>query len=156
RAIRAEFRLNERFEYFLKDIGTPLAHKRKGFLKLRDIFVYPDLSVRSHGPKSKVREVRGEEVLKFSFEADRVVFQSAALGGKTALAKILFSEMLGTAELLPLLLNGDHIKNSTERKVTTLSRKKFEEEYSPSMLEAFRQTEKDKRTLLVDDWHKAS
>ena len=43
RAIRPEFRLSDGFEALLNESTTPLHHKIKGLLKLRDIFVLPDL-----------------------------------------------------------------------------------------------------------------
>ena len=102
RAIRAEFRPNATFQLFLEDIGTPLWHGRKGALKLRDVFVFPDVVVRSAGTKSSLREVRGEDLLKYVTTANRVLFQAPGMGGKTALAKTLFAEILAGTDVVPL------------------------------------------------------
>jgi hypothetical protein len=87
--------------------------------------------------------------------SERVIFQSPALSGKTALAKVLFSEILRTGETVPLLLNGQEITSTAETRVEAMFWKTFGQEYSPEMLEAFRQLDKSKRVLLIDDWHKA-
>lgn len=151
--MRADFRLSEKFESFLNNIGSPLFHRRKGELKLRDIFIFPDLTVRSQG-KSSLRNIRGEDIVKYTLNCDRIIFQSPALGGKTSLAKILFSEILSTAEIVPLLLDGREITTATEARAESMFWKKFSEQYSSKTLERFQQWEKGKRALLVDNWHR--
>ncbi len=92
RAIRAEFRPSATFQSFLENVGTPLWHGRKGALKLRDVFVFPNVVVRSSGAKSSIREVLGEDLLKYVMATDRVLFHASGMGGKTALAKVLLAK----------------------------------------------------------------
>jgi hypothetical protein len=155
RAIRAEFRLTEGFESFLHEIGTPVVHPRKGNLNLRDIFVFPDLRVRSTGVATTLREVRGENLVEYALSAQRVIFQASSLGGKTSLAKMLVWEMLRTSGTVPLLVNGREIHETSDTKLERYFWKKFSFQYNNSMLDAFLQTEKEKRVLIVDDWHRA-
>jgi hypothetical protein len=152
RAIRAAFQANEDFDSYLRDPGTPLYHKHRGNLRLNDVFVFPDLMVRPSGAKSRMREVRGDDLLKYAHNADRVVFQAPGLGGKTCLAKVLFSSLLNTSSIVPIVLSGADIKSSEERRVVNTFWKQFREQYEPSMLERFQLLRKEERALLVDDW----
>lgn len=156
RAIRAEFRLNQKFDTWITDIGSPLHHGRKGELKLRDVFVFPDLSVRSRGLGATLREIRGEDVFKYALESERVVFQASALSGKTSLCKVLFSDFVNRSDQVPLLLSGHGVDSADEARSEKLFWRLFEEQYNPSMLDAFRQLEKARRTLFIDDWHKTA
>jgi hypothetical protein len=152
RAIRAAFQLNEHFESYLSDPGTPLHHKHRGNLRLNDILVFPDLMIRPSGAKAKMREVRGDDLLKYVLNSHRAVFQAPGLGGKTCLAKALFSSLLSTTDIVPILFSGEDVKSSDERKVVNSFWKAFRDQYDPSMLERFEQLRKEERTLLIDDW----
>ncbi len=156
RAIRAEFRPSVTFQAFLDDVGTPLWHGRKGSLKLRDVFVFPDVMVRPAGGKSSLREVRGEDLLKYVMATDRILFQAPGLGGKTSLAKILLAEILSGSDVVPIFLNGEQITAVIERRAVASFWRLFTDQYGPPMLEAFQQLGKDKRALLIDNWSSAN
>jgi hypothetical protein len=144
------------FEAVLNESETPLLHKVKGFLKLRDIFVFPDLLVRSAGAKSQPREIRGPAILSYISNASRIIFQCPALGGKTSLARMLVWEILrGGGRAVPILLSGHQATNANEPKVLSDLWKTFTRQYSQEMLEEFKQLSKEDRILIVDDWHKS-
>ncbi|HKM47473.1 MAG TPA: metallophosphoesterase [Terriglobales bacterium] len=156
RAIRAEFRLSEKFEDTLNECGTLLRHKVKGLLKMRDIFVFPDLLVRPAGAKSRPREVRGSTLLSYVTNARRIIFQCPALGGKTSLARTLLWEIVRSgSRSVPILLRGYNISSIDEGDVLSGFWKTFSQQYSREMLEAFQQLSKEDRTLIVDDWHRS-
>ena len=58
RSIRGLFRVNAEFESFLSAVGSPLTNRAKPDLRLRDIYVYPDLMVRGTGDKPTLRRNR--------------------------------------------------------------------------------------------------
>lgn len=156
RAVRANFRLNPTFDSILNQHGIPLAHQVKGHLNLRDIFVFPNLTIRQAGTNARrdVKEVRGEEVLGYVGKANRIVFQASAFGGKTALARQLFWEIFRRGGGIPLLLNGCRITSAEEAKVLNEVWRTFSSEYDPKMLDEFRQLPKVERILIIDDWDK--
>jgi hypothetical protein len=156
RVIRPGFRLNDEFEASLNECETPLWHKVKGLLKLRDIFVFPDLLVRSAGAKSQPREISGMAALPYISKARRVIFQGPSLSGKTSLARVLLWELLRRGGgAVPILLGGHRITTADEPRVLSDLWKTFSGQYSPTMLEEFQQLTKGDRVLIIDDWHKS-
>jgi hypothetical protein len=101
RGFRHQFRLSDEFQRFLNDPGAGYTHSRKREIALRDIYVYPDLSVRRNAPKVTVREVLSEQFHEFVKTNDHVIFEGAAQSGRTALAKILFSDLLSVLGYVP-------------------------------------------------------
>ena len=157
RAIRPEFRLSDEFEAVLNESGTPLHHEVKGFLKLRDIFVFPDLLVRPAGAKSQPREILGPAILPYVADARRVIFQCPGLGGKTSVARMLVWEISRSGgRTVPILLRGYQATNANEPKILSDFWKTFTRQYSQEMLEDFKQLSKEDRILIIDDWHKSS
>lgn len=156
RASRAEFRLSDEFEAFLNESGTPFRHKVRGPLKLRDIFLFPSLRVRSAGAKSQPREFSGASVLNYVSTARRTIFQCPGLGGRTSLAKMIFWEVSrGKRGEVPVFLEGYGISTADEAKVLDDIWKAFKRQYSAEMLEEFRQLEPGGRVLVVDNWHRS-
>lgn len=156
RTARAEFRLNDEFEKVVNELGTPLSHPIKGFLKLRDVFVYPDLTVRGAGLKltTEAHEIRGEDVLAYVSRARRLIFQAPSLSGKSSLAKMLFSDIFRTQAGIPILMRGRELTSTDEHKVLAEVWNTFTREYRAEMLDEFRQLTKTERVLIIDDWHR--
>jgi hypothetical protein len=155
RSIRADFRLSDKFDVFLNEPGMPLHHPLKGVLRLRDIFLFPDLTVRTAGTKPQNRTVRGQDVFSYASKSRRIIFQASGAGGKSSLAKMIFWEFHRRAVVIPLLLSGYLITSSSEDNILDLLWKTFGEEYNKTMLDEFRQLSAENRVLIVDDWHKA-
>ena len=152
RGSQTEFRINESFEHFLNDTGTPFTRRLKPNLLLRDVFVYPDFVVRSQVPKPHVDNLRGENLSEYVSANSRMLFQAGGFGGKTTLAKVLFLDIISNLGVIPIFLDGKNIRTSVERRVVNSFWKAFEDQYSAPSLEGFRQLEKNKRALIIDDW----
>ena len=104
-AIRTTIKPSDRCESFLSSLTMPFYHRPKGPLSVRDIFVYPNLKVRTSGPKPVFQDVRGSNVLKFVEKHPRIVFQASGFGGKTTLAQVLFGDLLDSGSTIPILLD---------------------------------------------------
>lgn len=154
RSIRYKFDVSATFERFLSNPGANYAHNHKSDIYLADIFVYPALRVVSIGEKSSISEVLGDAVFGFMAGSHRLVIQAPDRGGRTALAKTAFVDFLKKTQLIPLFLEGQKIKSAKENRVQGQLFAAFESEYSPAMLEHFKQLPHENRVLLVDDWHK--
>ena len=142
----------------MNNSGTPLHHPVKGVLQLRDMFVFPDLTVRSAGAKmgKGLKEIRAEDILSFVSKSRRVIFQGSGMSGKTSLAKMLFWEIQRRGGETPLLLNGALIKTADETKTLSDFWRAFRVEYSAELLEHFRQLPASERVLIIDDWHRST
>jgi hypothetical protein len=154
RSIRGDFRFTATFENSLNEIGTPFTHRIKGPLKLRDVFIYPDLMVRTLGTKPKVHEIRGEQIPNYVKTTDRIMFQSPGGTGKTSLCRTIIADLLDSGQVVPILIEGRGVVSSNERATVKSFWEAFQKEYDVTMLDQFKQLPKDKRALIVDDWHR--
>lgn len=152
RGVRAEFRFKPTFEKTLRDPGSPYYHQRKDSLTLRDIFVYPELTVSTRIESRTAREIAGTRVVDYVLSAKRVVFQSGGMGGKTALAKVLCEDLL-RAGLIPVYLNGFKVAAAPEDKVVSSFWRLFQDQYEGDLLEEFQQSVTTRGVLLIDDWN---
>ncbi len=66
---------------------------------------------------------------------------------------MIFSDLFSQGQYLPLLLDGKTIKTGAERKVVESFWERTRLEYGAANVETFRQLPKERRTLIVDDWH---
>lgn len=155
REIRNRFDISSVFLEFLSNPGANYVHRYKSDLRLSDIFVYPALRVMSGGNRPSISEVLGKGVLQFVMDSQRLVVQAPDRGGRTALAKTLFTDLLSKTNRVPLFIDGSKIKSAKESRVHNLFKAAFENEYSAKMFEQFNQLPRERRVLLVDDWHKS-
>ena len=152
-----QFRSNEEFRSHLNDAGAAFTHPQQGRLSLNDIFVYPDL--RELDPKGKPSEIsysviKGTDVIDYVTSNEGIVVIGAGKSGKTTLAKKICMELLDQG-LAPILVNGKSIRVAKEEEYLKLIDKTFVEQYSESLLEKYRQLEKMKKVVLIDDFNKA-
>jgi len=157
--IRSEFVVSDDFDEFLQDIGFPCDHKIKGPLKLRDVFIYPDVRLKRRGPKrtdDPSQIIQGTKLLKQIGETQRIVLQGASSSGKTSLAKILFEDILNEGTCVPLLLDGNKIKSADEQKVLNSFLREFDREYTAAAGERYRQLKREERVLIIDNWHETT
>jgi hypothetical protein len=153
RSIRGGFTLTESFEAFLNDLGAPCAHKIRGILRLRDIYVYPEFRIRKIRGKATYLDVRGEEIIKHVTTASRILFQGPAYSGKTCLAKMLFGNLLDSHAFVPIFIDGKGLSVSNEKRIIDLFWKHTEVQYGVASVEPYRLLDKEKRVLILDAWH---
>ncbi len=148
---RQDFDISDNFEKYLEEPGVALYHSAKGYLKLSDIFRYPDLRDMS-GRSGVPRLVKGEYILDRILEDRKVMILGADEAGKTTLAKGLFREMHEKG-LVPLFVDGSDIRPSTEDRFRRDVYSTFEEQYSSEALEKYKQIGKARRVLIIDNFH---
>ena len=146
------FSPNETMMDFIEDPGAYFSRKNKA-LKLSDIYVTPDLRSVPTKPHGEEKHVRGDDVLNFIKENKYLLIVGDYQSGKTSLGKHLF---LSTNKLgdVPLLIDSKkiNIKGSFE----SITKKLFSQQYDASMIESFRQIDRSKRGIIIDDYHKLS
>jgi predicted MPP superfamily phosphohydrolase len=147
---------NTEFHAKLQDLGTPFSHPTGVELRLRDLFVYPDLGVThlDSTPEKTGKPVTSPNVLSYIVEKKRVLLAGAAMSGRTSLAKILYEDLQRDKGIVPVLLSASDLKGATPAQVIAAVARAFARQYSPSLSERFGQLDLESKAVIVDDWHK--
>jgi hypothetical protein len=150
-----EFEISQSFRAILHDAGLGIAHPRKKELHLEDLFVYPDLAKVSLAKSRAPEEIKGDSLVDYIARTDRALILGGAQAGKTSLAKMLYLDLMKRHNLVPLFLTAPEIKATTEEALAQTVWRAFRQQYSESKLEDFKQCDRSKIVLVIDDWHRA-
>ncbi|MCH7754655.1 ATP-binding protein, partial [candidate division KSB1 bacterium] len=153
--LKQEFGIDNKFQQYLCDAGANFTHPRKDPLLLSDIYVYPnfrDLEIDSNADTLSFTMIEGKNLVSYALAANHLVIAGPEQSGKTALAKTLFLEFHQKG-FIPVLLTGDSLTKFKEEKILKEIYDKFIKQYSSDLLEKYKQLEKEKRVLLIDDFH---
>jgi hypothetical protein len=150
--IRKSFRVLPDFGEWLNDTEVGLQHRVRGHLTLDDVYVYPDLR--------RVKQVgeTGREVVKSRFVADLPLEKPSLFilgddeSGKTALAKRFFSHLRSKGDV-PVYIDFGKEKLSSKTCVADIE-SAFLRCYDASALDSYRQLEKGRRVVIIDNYHK--
>ena len=121
-------------------------------LTLRDLFVYPELKMASVTSKNQT-SIHGANILSFVSGRDSVHIAGAPSSGKTTLSRALYLDLQRDCNLVPILLNGRDLKGSSKDDLNKVLDSAFKVQYRETMLERFRQLDRERKVLLIDDWH---
>jgi len=149
---RHEFEISEEFANTLADPGAPFTHPRAEDLRLNDLFVYPDLHDCSIG-KGTRELIFGERVARYATTNHHVLFTGAERIGKTTLARVLF-QALRDHGVVPVLINGNVIRKSTQDQIVKILEASFGEQYSKDLWAKYLQLPKGSKAIIVDDLHR--
>ena len=158
RSLRAGvFEMSNDFENDLEDAGAAFDHPRKDHLRLSDIFVYPDFrdstfEIDEHGKHKNQKAIKGSELVDYVRSHGRVLIIGGDLSGKTTLSKVIVSEL---KDVVPVLISGQELDGPDRPQFIRSVSRAFSREYSRESLEDFLQLEKEKRALIIDDFHKS-
>lgn len=148
------FLLSQSMADHLDDPGVTLNHRGKGILKLSDIFIYPDL--RELAPyigetQQPGQVVRGESILSLVEKESRLLIVGDSQSGRTCLGKFLFTDLHNNG-YVPILVDGTNPPPSGEKIYGYLERI-YTEQYDVQTLCSYRQLDRSKRIIIVDDYH---
>ena len=151
------FEMSNEFANELEDVGAGFDHPRKDHLRLSDIFIYPDLrdstfEIDENGKHKKQRPVKGSELVNYINSHRRVLIMGADLSGKSTLSKIVVSEL---KDVVSVLMSGEELDGPDRSQFIRSVSRAFSQEYSRESLEDFLQLEKERRALIIDDFHKS-
>jgi len=155
--LQNEFLLNDTFKEFLKDPEAPFTHPEKERILLDDLFVYPDLrQLNLPGEEAEwpAAVVHGDQMLDFVLNHRHVLLIGSEKCGKTALSKVLFQD-LRRSGFVPIYVSGSEFKGYTESSVSSTVELSFEKIYASPDINALRQLEREKKAIIVDDFHKS-
>lgn len=156
RSGKREFSLNEDFGKWLEDPGASYQHPAKPDLCLSDIYVLPNLKQFEISKKSDFiygSLIEGRDVLKTLGAKDKALLFGRQQSGKTTLAKILFTDLYNK-NLTPVLVPGELLTKShlNVEQLDKLVESQFAKQYRNPNLPAFKQVDKDKGVLIIDDF----
>jgi energy-coupling factor transporter ATP-binding protein EcfA2 len=149
--ISSRFESTPEFLRYLNDVGTGFSYPGRN-LTLRDLFVYPELKVASVTSKNQA-SIHGANLLSFVSDRETVHITGAPSSGKSTLARALYTDLQHEYNLVPILLNGRNLKGSSKEDLDKIVESAVTEQYRGAPLERFRQLDRERRALLVDDWH---
>ena len=136
---------------YLGDPGITLRHERRGSLSLQDVFLYPDLVEIGIRTQRFSQRIAGDRLLELLDSAPKMLITGDTESGKSSLAKSLYIDFLEKG-VVPVLIDGTR-RPPLGDKVYGYVERLFCEQYRGELLEAFNQTDKNLRMIIVDDYH---
>jgi len=150
----ATYHLDNKVSYStaLEQLSISFPHPVKGELQVDDVFVYPDLKIRTFMDK-KVRVVQSENVLDFILKEKLIHLAGSPMSGKTTLTKKLYRDLRDRHRYLPILLTGSELSGKSAKGFLSALEKTFGQQYDAVHFERYKQMASTKKALLIDDWH---
>ncbi len=147
--LKERFMPNKETMCYLEDPGANF-NKKNYVLTLLDIYVPPDLRSVPQLPTQNTKHIGGDEIVEFIKSNRHILIVGDYQSGKTSLCKYLFLSLNNMGDV-PLLIDGKNIKikKSFENFLEVL----FSEQYDEKLLESFRQMDRNKRVVIIDDYH---
>jgi hypothetical protein len=160
RSGKRDFELSPDFAEWLDDPGANYHHQAKADLKLSDIFVFPNLKEFEISKKSDFiygSVIEARDALKVLGSKRKVLIFGRQQAGKSTLAKILFLDLYAK-NLTPVFVSGDDLtkRHLNFKHLEELVESKFARIYRNPNLPAFKQLDKDKGVLIIDDFDHSS
>jgi hypothetical protein len=151
----AETTLTEEFLKILKSPGATLKHPTGRSLELDDIYIFPDLDVKSiKGPeelKSRgLKKLNSKVLCKVESLARNVLLEGDDSSGKTRLLFRLYHRFHAEGHL-PLFLRGAKIKSSSPGEIERYLDAALTAQYGAENKVPFEQATKSRKILLLDD-----
>ena len=148
----SKLRLSHETHQHLMDPGVTLNHSKQSSLTLPDVFVYPDLAEARTKDNRFGQRLSGDRIFELLESSPHMLITGDTESGKTSLAKMLFLDFLKRG-VVPVLFDGterpprgDKVYGKIERLIA--------EQYSPSAIEDYTQTDREQKAIIIDDFHK--
>jgi len=142
----------EQMQEFLDDPGLALTHRDLGRLKLSHVYVAPDLREVSYKGE-QLGLLHGDDLVDRVVEAGTVLITGSEQSGKTALAKRLFAEFRRKG-FVPLFVDCGAVRLQSPDHTFLALYRLAEEQYGAESLEQYRQFDKQRRVLILDNVHR--
>lgn len=147
------FKISNKFERELEDIGVSITRHSSNTMNLKDIFVYPALQEFSLSLSKSIRHIDYLKVFETIKNNKKVFITGDTESGKTTLLKSLFKRF-NSEKYVSLLLNKDvKVSNEPQKEIERLFRLQYEVHEQSKITEYF-QLDISKKVILIDDYHK--
>jgi len=149
---RRLFEPTEGMQHFLDDPGLTLTQRDKGQLSLPDIYVSPDLrEVSFKGEQTSL--LHGDALVDRIVALGTVLITGSEQSGKTTLAKRLFVEFRRKG-YVPLYVDCSSVKLESPDQTYHLFHRLVEDQYGADDVEPYKQADRQKRVLILDNLHR--
>lgn len=141
---------NDHFAGQLDDVGVSLNHPRLARVRLRDVFVYPDvrdLPLGNARERSLVRDVPG-----FVAAKRKLVLIGPEKSGKSSIAKCLCQD-LRRYDLVTLLVDGGSFAPRGFERLRTAMKGLIAHQLSATAVDAVMQLKAEHRCIIIDNYH---
>lgn len=149
---RKDFELAPAFEAYLDDPEAAFEKHGAGRIRLSDVYVFPELGKVSPTVGDRPAPVKGEDLFDDTTGPANLLITGADQSGKTCLAKAVFQRVRARG-LVPVLIDGAQFSPVTGRAHEAVERV-FAAQYDPSGAQRYRQLERGRRVIVVDNLHK--
>lgn len=149
--LNGTFPFEEGFEAWLTDAGVRLSHPTKQTLTLDDVFVCPDLREVSKDEKPDSGIVHGRRIKEVLEKSERLLLIGPEASGKTTLAKHLIKTIRPSGQVTLYITGLDLTRLVTSRGRNSLD-PRITEQFGKRQIEPFWQLERDRRSVIVDDY----
>ncbi|MCR6790249.1 STAND family AAA ATPase [Bacillus thuringiensis] len=146
---------NTEFQNKLNDPGATFSHPRKAELLLEDIYVFPDLGVLKFDEKDRrIKDVINSlDIINNIKERDKYLITGEEKSGKSTMCKVLYRHYINN-DYVPVLIEGAKIKSTNIDEFNKLVHTEFGIQYDGERLEEFKQLDRLKKVLIIDDFDK--
>lgn len=145
------FLFSESHNEFIEDLGANIKHPRVDRLKIDDIYVFPDFE---EAIEEKKETIAGDNLIKSIHDKLGIWFiEGDSESGKTTLLKKYIKES-NSKGLVSVYIDAEIIKNiGYVRKFESARLKKYiKNQYQEQLFERFRQLDKNKKIVFIDNW----
>lgn len=145
------------FEKFLDSIDLDIVSQNKKKLSLTNLFTFPFLTKNMDNYEIIIPNKKN--LIQSITEKKKIVIYGEEQSGKTALAKIIYKELLHEG-YTPLFLKENEskmfkgVKKPSNEKFIINMTSIFEDQYIYPDKESYLRLEKNKRVVIIDDFHK--
>jgi len=152
--LRRAFAIEDDFYGDITSPGANFTHPRKTVLTILDLFVHPHLRRISDEPQSSLTAssiLDGPDFWEVIRSSTKLVVFGDDVTGKTTLARHLYLR-IHESGVIPLLVNADAFSHSDPDRVRRELKTAFRSQYDPDMFEQYRQLDRERRLLFLDNF----
>jgi hypothetical protein len=152
------FEPSDRFRDFLDDPGARYSHPVVGYVTLSQIFTSPDFREISETDSPKLThnaQVEGRDAFRAFLSRSRVLISGTEKSGRTCMAKRLCSRLLQDGNVPVFVSTSKESQSLSITGFDQLLEKLFREQYAPSLWDRYTQLPRDRKVIVVDDFHMA-
>lgn len=148
-------KVNKTFEKDLEYAGGPYTHPNKTNITLSDIFIYPrirelTLEEREKGADVLIKPIDSKTLCELDESGNKIILIGGDKCGKTSLCYTLFKNYHKKG-FVPIYIKGAKIKYTDIKRINSLLKRYYTEEYYQDNLSEFVQLENHKKVLIIDD-----
>ncbi len=148
------------YSTFLNYIGADLSNKNKANILLSDIYVPLELSAIDDKENDEVivldERISSNQLTSYTNQTETKIFISGEEhSGKTTFCKKAYIDFHSKG-IFPVYIKGSNIKNASLDNILKYIEKQFIDQYNSDALKAYKEIDRQKKLLIIDDFTDSS